>query len=406
MISIQTQSIRQPLLNFSIVVMGLFVFSIYISTAMAIILSGVLGVLWLATARFNELKTIFNQSAMPRWALALFCCFIAGLAYGDAPGDEAISMLKKYRELLFIPLLSCFFTDVRYRTLAWKAFFAASVFTLLSSFLMSYGMMKSLTWTGSFSLKSRITHSVFMAFFTFYCGHKVLNSIGYRLLYAVLFVLGVVNLFFIVQGRTGQLAVILLVGLLGIQRLNKSGLLLMVAVLSVFLLLFMNFSDKSSRVHQGIKASVTYLQNREANNRNDMGIRFKYWESASKLIAEKPFLGHGTGGFGAGYQRVSGDKAAIQNSHNEFLMIAVQFGTVGLVVYLGFLGSIYSGSHNMPESDKWLTQGVLVTLIVSSLFNSPFLDHAEGHWFSTMIALCFGAIVKPNNNQKNSEIKA
>ncbi len=406
MISIQTQAIRQPLLNFSIVAMGLFVVSIFISTAMAIILSAVLGVLWLATARFNELKTVFTQSAMTVWALALFCCFIAGLTYGDAPGDEAISMLKKYRELLFIPLLSCFFIDERFRAVAWKAFFAASLFTLVSSYLMNFGIMKSLAWTGSFSLKSRITHSIFIAFFTFYCGHKALNGKPYSIWYGVLFFLGAVNLFFIVQGRTGQFAFILLMGLLGMQRLRLRGVLLIVVALSVFLLLFMSFSGKSSRVHRGIKASVTYLQNRKANKPNDIGIRFKYWESASKLIAEKPILGHGTGGFGAGYQRVSGDKEAIQNAHNEFLMMAVQFGVAGLAVYLGFLFSIYFGSRHMPDSDKWLTQGLLATLVVTSMFNSPFLDHAEGHWFSAMIALCFGPSIKPVVNQEDRHINA
>jgi len=46
----------------------------------------------------------------------------------------------------------------------------------------------------------------------------------------------------------------------------------------------------------------------------------------------------------------------------------------------------------LPNKEKWLAQGVLLSLIVTSLFNSPLMDHAEGHWFTTMIALCFASL--------------
>ena len=44
----------------------------------------------------------------------------------------------------------------------------------------------------------------------------------------------------------------------------------------------------------------------------------------------------------------------------------------------------------------------LLSLIVTSLFNSPLLDHTEGHWFASMIALCFASLqiehkIDPNN---------
>jgi hypothetical protein len=46
----------------------------------------------------------------------------------------------------------------------------------------------------------------------------------------------------------------------------------------------------------------------------------------------------------------------------------------------------------LPDKEKWLAQGVLLSLIVTSLFNSPFLDHTEGHWFASLIALCFASL--------------
>ncbi|MBK8815419.1 MAG: O-antigen ligase family protein [Methylococcaceae bacterium] len=377
--------------------MALFIVAIYTSTALAIIVSALLGLLWILTARFTLLPSLMSTSSVAVWASVLYLCFIAGLAYGDVSSDEAFSTLRKYRELLFIPILSCFFTNERYRIFAWKAFLIASIFTLLSSYLMDFGMMSELSRPGSFSLKSRITHSIFIAFFIFFCGHKIADEKAYFSGYSLLLVMGIVNLFFIVQGRTGQLVFLVLVILFALQRLSKKGILAAVLTMTVFMMLFLNFSDKSSRVREGITNTAIYLRSHDKKSEAGVAIRYKFWESALKLIDEKPLFGHGTGGFGAGYSRVSGNKLDIKNPHNEFLMMAVQFGVVGLAVYIGFLFSLYSDAKKMAESEKWLAQGVLGTLIVTSLFNSPFLDHAEGHWFAVMIALCFGN-VRNNNN--------
>ncbi len=73
-------------------------------------------------------------------------------------------------------------------------------------------------------------------------------------------------------------------------------------------------------------------------------------------------------------------------------MISVQLGLLGLLIYLGFLASQYYYAKKLPNKEKWLAQGVLLSLIVTSLFNSPLLDHAEGHWFASMIALCFASL--------------
>ena len=110
-------------------------------------------------------------------------------------------------------------------------------------------------------------------------------------------------------------------------------------------------------------------------------------------------MGHGTGSFTKEYQRiVSNESVATGNPHNEFFMISIQLGFLGLLVYLGFLASQYYYSKKLPNTEKWLAQGLLLSLIVTSLFNSPLMDHTEGHWFTTMIALCFASL--------NADVKA
>ena len=76
----------------------------------------------------------------------------------------------------------------------------------------------------------------------------------------------------------------------------------------------------------------------------------------------------------------------------NFLMIGVQFGLLGLLIYIGFLASQFFCAKQLPDKEKWLAHGLLLSLVVTSLFNSPFLDHTEGHWFANMIALCFASL--------------
>jgi O-antigen ligase len=166
--------------------------------------------------------------------------------------------------------------------------------------------------------------------------------------------------------------------------------------------LYINFSDKSARIYGGLTQTLAYLQHVPNKKPTDVVIRYAFWENSLKLVTEKPWLGHGTGSFAKEYQRVSGGKLGVKtsNPHNEFLLIAVQFGLFGFVIYSGFLLSQYHCSRKLPDAEKWLAQGLLLTLIITSLFNSPLLDHAEGHWFAVMIALLFAPYISASKAER------
>jgi O-antigen ligase len=368
---------------------ALFLVSIYFSTALAIALSVVLALLWGASGQFRYLSQLLKNYPVALWSLLLFACFLVGSYHGDAPRSDAVAMLKKYRELLFIPLLLPFLTEARYRQWAWLAFIVASVVTLVGSQLMNMGLfcvnLQCLPY-----FKSYITHGIFIAFFAFFITHKAFDSRGLvQILYSAILLLCLYNLFFVSQGRTGQLIFIVLMPLFAIQRFSKKGLLLSVLVMTILLASFIGFSDKAVRIKEGFASAKAHLHANAAQGEYSMGERFTFWKYSAKLIAKKPIFGHGTGNFTKAYQDMSG--RAANNPHNEFLLIGVQLGAIGLVFYLGFFASQYYYARTLPEHDKWMAQGLLAALIVTSLFNSPLMDHTEGHWFTMMIALCFAA---------------
>ncbi|MDD5272119.1 MAG: O-antigen ligase family protein, partial [Methylovulum sp.] len=205
-------------------------------------------------------------------------------------------------------------------------------------------------------------------------------------------------LFFVVPGRRGQVLVVALALLFAWQCFNVKGRLLAIVLVAVSLALFLGFSDKAVRLQEGIANTQTYLIKPEPEQvPSSMGLRYGFWQNSLKLMGEKPLLGYGTGSFNKEYQRLVVDGPLLTtNPHNEFLMIGVQLGAVGLVFYCGFLWSQLVCARRLPKPEHWLAQGLLLSLVVTSLFNSPLLDHAEGHWFAVLIALCYAPLYWPD----------
>ncbi len=380
---------------------ALFIVAIYFSTSLAIMLSGLLALLWLLSGQFVVLPVTLKKNPVAAFSLLLLLCFIVGLGYGVATHSEALSMLSKYRELLFIPLLTAFLSTERTRYWAWNAFIISSVLILVISYLMHFGIF-SLNHQGDPTFKSRITHSIFISFFGFFCAHKAYDEKAYQKLYWLLFIACAYNLFFIVEGRTGQLIAVSLVLLFAVQRFTKRGLVMTVFVVGILMLLFLNYSDKATRINSGFSSTQSYLQAHPENAESSMGARFTFWKYSLKLVAEKPLFGHGTGSFAKEYERIASTETMMaKNPHNEFLMVSVQLGVVGLLIYLGFLASQYYLSKKLANQEKYVAQGLLLTLIITSLFNTPIMDHTEGHWFVMMITLCYASLSTDLNAEIN-----
>ena len=392
MSNVMFEKIQILAIKFGGICTAAFIVAIYFSTSLATIISVSLVLLWLLSGQLKLIPFTLKKNPIAAWSLLLLLCFIVGLCYGDATNSDALSMLSKYRELLFIPIVTVFLNAERSRYWAWNAFILSSVLILLISYLMHFGVL-DLNHQGDPAFKSRITHSIFISFFGFYCAHRAYDGIAYKKLYWLLFIACAYNLFFIVEGRTGQLIAVALVLLFAVQRFTKRGILLAVFVVGLLMLLFLNYSDKATRFNEGVVNMQSDLKPGPEQSQTSMGQRYMFWRYSLKLIAEKPLFGHGTGSFAKEYERIAlNETMKTKNPHNEFLMVGVQLGVVGLLVYLGFLASQYYLSKKLPYQEKYVAQGLLLTLIITSLFNTPIMDHTEGHWFLMMIALCFSSL--------------
>ncbi|MEQ1560458.1 MAG: O-antigen ligase family protein [Methyloglobulus sp.] len=383
--------------------MALFVVAFFFSTALTTVLSILLGLIWLFTEQYKALPKLLKSQPIAGWSVLMMLCFIIGLSYGNATESEALYSLGKYKKFLFIPVLMVFFHDERYRRWAWLGFTFAAALTVILSDIKAIGIVDLNPHYVSATIKNRITHSMFVAFFAYYCMSKSVNSPRFTKLYWGLCALSLHNLFFVVEGRTGQIAGLALIILFVCQRLSKKGLLVSLVAIAMLMVVFLNFSDKAKRFNEGIVNSKAYLeQNLDPKLRkNSAATRYVFWEYSAKLIAEKPLLGHGTGSFVPQYKRIAaGENLSPIHAHNELFMIGVQLGLLGIIVYLGFIASQYYAASQLIGENKFLAHGFLLTLVITSIFNCPIYDHAQGHWVVTLIALCF-APTRDNSSREN-----
>jgi O-antigen ligase len=383
--------------------MGAYVAAFFFSTLFTSIFLIFLGLIWLFTQQYQAIPKLLKSSPTTIFALLIYSLLMVGLSYGNATNAEGWYSLSKYNKILFIPILMIFFYDGRYRRWAWVGFMAAGAITVIHSDLKALGLLNFNPHYATATVKNRITHSIFVAFFAFYCMSKSYSTEYYRKIYLALSLLSLHNLFFVVEGRTGQIAGLALIVLFALQRLSKKGFLMVLVTILIFLAVFLNFSDKSKRFNEGIVNSKAYLEHNlnPKLRKNSAATRYIYWEYSVNLIAEKPLLGHGTGSFSPEFKRIAiQEKNTALHAHNELLMIGVQLGLLGIVVYLGFIVSQYYSLRRLAGEDKFIAQGFLLTQVIISIFNCPIYDHAQGLWVITLIALCFTPI-QDNSSQEN-----
>ena len=207
-------------------------FSIPISTALDEILLVVILALWLVGGSFSGKDhggPRATRSSFPR----CFCsgCTSSGFFYGDATGVRRWVLSQKAANLLFIPILLFFFREERVRRLALAGFLAALALMILISYLLWMGIMPPhelfhITPDDAYTpFKHRITHSFLMAFGAYLFALKArLERRGpLRILFAVLSVAALVNVLFIVSGRTGYVVVLVARPLFPYRRMALAG---------------------------------------------------------------------------------------------------------------------------------------------------------------------------------------
>lgn len=409
------QRFALPPLRVSTILLG---FTVPISVA----LDNLLLVLVLLGVLFN-IRAVWQigiQHPVARAAWLLFAVLFFSIFHGTTPLREAAGILGKYTDLAFVPLFMLLLTSEVNRHKAQYAFLAAMGLTLLLSLLVGLELLPVQHWMNRLAapddpgiFHSRITQSNMMAFAVFLAllNLRDATSRGVRAAWGLFALLGTINVLFMVQGRTGYMILLVLLGWFSwltlmrrMRRLGKAwgwrhGAAVALALM-VLMVLMVTAYQASPRLHGRIDQVVLEYQAWQPNHGKDTstGQRLDFCYNTLQIIRQHPVFGVGTGGFSAAFARQAKDNGALptHNPHNEYLMITAQTGLIGLVMllYLFYTQWRCAPQLNTPfEQDA--ARGLVLAYVVNCLFNSPLLDHADGLFFAFMSAVLF-ANLKPD----------
>lgn len=377
-------------------------FSLPISTSLDSILLVSTVVAWLISGAFSELPRIVRENRLVLLLPGLFVLIAFGMIHGIAPFGERVKSLWKYDDLLlpliFIPL----FLDSYVRERGLWAFGLAMGLTLVLSLSLAAGWIPKSSWfhggqANATVFKLQITHNVLMAFAAFVFA-EVATRAGtpwHRYGLGLLALGAAIDVFMLVQGRTGQLVLCVLIFVWFVRHFGVRGLVGGVVAVVLFVSVAYEFSPV---FQEGMGKAVTEMERAQietvAPKTSSVGLRLEWYQNTLHLIAAHPIFGVGTGSFSRAYAEtvVSPEAAKPSHPHNQYLLTGAELGAGGMLALLVILGTLWWGIFQ-ADGDLYriLGQGAILLMVIGCLFNSLFVDHTEGLWFSWIVSAALAA---------------
>ena len=375
-------------------------FSIPVSTALDNVLSGAIVLLWLLSGSYAHKLRVIRANSVALAALTLFVLCIVGVTWSIGSSADDLLFLRKYTNLLLIPILVTIFTQEEDRRRGLLAFCAALVITLIASYGVAFGVIPTGgVITGEPSdptvFKWRIPHNILMAFACVLFAEMARSARGRaRWAYVALAVLAVVNVMLMVKGRTGYVVLAGLTLLWIANSLRWKGLIAaIVLVIAAFTVAYQVSASFHARVDQAASEAAQWRPG--VATETSVGIRLEFYRNTFEIVKRHPLLGVGTGGFFKAYEsQVQGTQMVpTRNPHNMYLLVLVQFGILGLVTlaYL-FYAQWRCARRLRNRSDVVLAYALIVTIALSGLFNSMLIDHTESMLLAWTAGLLFGGL--------------
>ena len=360
-------------------------FSLPISVALPNILLGLL--LISSILHFSLLRPSFPHNPIIWSSLSLLALVFLGSIYSDAGLEAIIDNIKQYKEFLLIPLLIYGFQDKLARTWGLVAFLTAMGITLLLSLFVAItdnnlaGLIHG-DASNAYVFKNHITQGLLIVLAAYFVA---IWSYHRRYWWAGLIVaVAIYDVVFLTQGRTGYLLLACLILLFSWQVLRWRGIALgMIAVIGLGLGTYYTSSNLQHRVDK----VITGLKHQAAET-DSIQLRLNFYKHSWLLWQQQPWIGSGTGSFSQRYAQQEPTHPTT-NPHNEYLMMAVQWGIIGVGLFSWLLYQLWSFARQLPQPQQHMAQGLFVTIAIGCLVNSLFLDFTEGHVFAYLIGIFY-----------------
>ncbi len=386
-------------------------FTIPISVAADGILVVLLVVSWLAGGEWKERVHRIITNPVAASVILLFGWLLLGTLWGEGALQDRSLAIKKYADLLLIPLFISMAIHADDRNRALRALAASLVVTLLLSLFLGSGFLpsgmmsdcdesnpclfKTLDTCDPSSpciFKKRITHNVLMAFGALlfavlaWRSHKAWVRGGWSLVS----LLALSNVVLMVQGRTGY---VVLAALVIVALQVVFGWRGVAGAIIILVLMFSGAYHVSPGFHDRVNLTASnIIQGKSKEIDVATHERLEFYRYTFKVIEDHPIMGAGTGGFSQAYE-VHAKPAGVRvpaHPHNQYLMIMAQVGIVGggLLLWL-FVQQWKSALRVSDATYGLLARGLVVTMVVGCLFNTFLIDHTEKLFYCWLSGLLY-----------------
>jgi O-antigen ligase len=350
------------------------------------------------------------------WVLILLMLWSAGsLGWTAADLPSALVTFVKHAKLLEIVLLVILIRTAAEARIAITAFAFGQAFLLLSSWLMFVGI--DVPWhahapTPYVVFSTYLDQSIMFATAASVFWHLRNDHLWPSWIGTILAILGLANVFLLLEGRTGYLVALtsLSLGLMWTlpQRMRLAAAV--IAPITVFSVMFVSSAQLQERVSQVVIETQSYVNAWGVDAISSSGWRLNAWHRSLQAISDAPLVGHGVGAWPEAVKRMEGTAATQlfgegnqSNPHQEYLLWGVELGVGGFVLFLVALACMARDASHFATPIKRATLGVLGAAVVACLFNSALYDDLMGDFFCVSLGLlmAIGTRSMVKRNPKN-----
>lgn len=372
--------------KYGIYALYLTCFICFFSSALTAIFSVIMLVCWLASGTFKNIPLILKENSITLIGIVFCTLLLVGIIYSPAPLEVSLDFFKKYRVLLFIPIvLSLTKGQPNMAGNIVNALLLGYLFVLVNDYLVDFGLITM----NKLALKRY--GGGFLVIFAYLVLQRSMLEKKRRFLWGGFFLIISYHIFFILNTRTGWLIFIAL-AVLFISQYFFIKKQLIFYIVSLFLLLGIFYTSHS--VQNRVSETIQNLQNYDVeklNSRDSVGLRLDWYQNSIELIKEKPVFGYGTGAWEIAQKSlVEGTSTQpATDPHNEFLLTTVQIGFVGLSVLLSLFIDPLLRSFKLirrkEDAQAFALQATVLFLFIGCFLNSWILSTMPSHIFAFLI---------------------
>jgi hypothetical protein len=369
-------------------------------------LVSILGVVMLITmVPYLDLEAFLGSLKRPVAIapIALFVLALLGTLWSDAAWGARLYAVGPAAKLLVLPALLYHFERSERGLWVFVAFLGSCVLMVAMSTAVAFDpalALKPSADRGIF-VKNYIDQSQEFSLCAVALAYPIATFAGQRRLLPVLLLLAIMlaflaNMVFVVTSRTALVTIPVMLAVFGLMHLRwRANLMILLAALCVGAIAWIASPQLQHKVATFTSEYQAYKEDRAITS---VGERLEFWRKSLHFFADAPVIGHGTGATRHLFELAAGrpdlaEGQVISNPHNQTLNVAVQWGTLGIVI-LYAMWLLHLRLFRGDGLIHWIGLLVVVQNVFTSLFNSHIFDFHEGWMYVIGVGVAGGMVLK------------